>query len=76
MFDCLIITKPGFEWMAYIKYLVPVVGLIFAVKNWKKWKLINVIVYVLSFVFIFVIVAVLTFVFTPTVCAGWPYPQQ
>ena len=70
MIDCLLVTKPGFEWLSYVPYLVLVVGLIFGAGKWRKWERADKIIYVFALVIIFFIVWSLIFALTPRGCAG------
>ncbi len=71
MIDCLIVTKPGFEWVSYLPYLVPIVSLVYGVRRWRRWERADKIVYILVTIGVYVVIWVLTFIFTPQGCAGF-----
>lgn len=71
MVDCLLVTKPGFEWISNVPYFVPVAGLIFGARRWRRWKGADKIVYVIALLGVFIVVWVLTFIFTPRECAAY-----
>ena len=41
-YNCLLVTKPGYEWVKYIPLIVPIlgflVGLFLIKRNWEKFK--------------------------------------
>jgi len=70
MIDCLLVTKPEFEWVSYLPYLVLSLGLVLSIKNWKKWKAKSRVSVILTLLAIFALIWILTFIFTPTTCAA------
>ena len=69
MIDCLLVNKPGFEWVSYLPYLITgIVGLAYFKKVYKLEKKINA-KFIVTLIAVFIFSWLVVFIFIPRECA-------